>query len=140
MIRRCLGVGVFGGTVVICLAACGFFGGGSAPSPLSYSNGTTLSIDLVVNGSTLLTAAPGAGGEVAVSALPPLPWSVSAQTSSGRVLKSMTVRAGDVTTVGNVQKGDAFRVDLSCGRLDVWTGPPLLGPAPGPGTPGDCNP
>jgi hypothetical protein len=36
-------------------------------------------------------------------------------------------------------KGDGNRVDLSCGRIDVWAGPPLLGPAPGPGTPGDCR-
>lgn len=34
----------------------------------------------------------------------------------------------------------AVRVDLSCGRLDMWSGPPLLGPFPGPGTPSDCNP
>ena len=37
-------------------------------------------------------------------------------------------------------QGDAVRVDLSCGRLDIWSGPPLLGPPPGPGTPGDCTP
>ena len=30
--------------------------------------------------------------------------------------------------------------NLSCGRLDIWSGPPLSGPPPGPGKPGDCAP
>jgi hypothetical protein len=56
----------------------------------------------------------------------------------------MTVKAGDVwqTTPDangrSESKGDAIRVDLSCGLLEVWTGPPLTGPPPGPGTSGDC--
>jgi len=52
----------------------------------------------------------------------------------------MTVRPGDVWETAGQMKGDAVRVDLSCGRLDIWSGPPLLGPAPGPGKPGDCAP
>ncbi len=32
------------------------------------------------------------------------------------------------------------RVDLSCGRIDIWSGTPMMGPAPGPGVPGDCDP
>jgi hypothetical protein len=56
------------------------------------------------------------------------------------VLVSMIVHDGDVVAAADGDKGDANRVDLSCGRLDIWSGPPLLGPAPGPGSPGDCGP
>ena len=57
----------------------------------------------------------------------------------------MTVRQGDVFNTFNpdgllVMKGDAVRVDLSCGVLRIWSGPPLLGGVPGPGSPGDCEP
>ena len=38
------------------------------------------------------------------------------------------------------KKGSGARVDLSCGRLDVWVGPPMHGPFPAPGRPGDCDP
>jgi hypothetical protein len=36
--------------------------------------------------------------------------------------------------------GAGARADLSCGRLDVWVGAPMLGPAPDGGVPGDCEP
>jgi hypothetical protein len=79
------------------------------------------------------------------TSLPALPWAIEARSPSGRVLTSLTVNSGDVWQVtfpdGSVgSKGDAARVDLSCGRLDIWSGPPLAGPAPGPGSPGDCAP
>jgi hypothetical protein len=53
---------------------------------------------------------------------------------SGRVLASMTVHPGDVgnMTGPNGQgeaRGDGVRVDLSCGRLDIWAGPPMTGSA-----------
>jgi hypothetical protein len=70
----------------------------------------------------------------------PLPWSVEARSPSGRLLISMTVRPGDVDGEGTEQRGTGGRVDLSCGRLDIWSGPPMLGPAPGDGMPGDCLP
>ena len=57
----------------------------------------------------------------------------------------LTVSAGDVWSQQNADgsgesKGDGARVDLSCGRIDVWSGTPMMGPAPGPGAPGDCDP
>ena len=124
---------------------------GCAPAPvtpakdLELSNGTTLAVTLVVNEKVIRTFPPGARGAVAPSDLPPLPWDVQARSPSGRVLVSMTVRPGDVqeTTTpggGRAYQGNGVRVDLSCGRLDVWSGPPLLGPAPGPGMPGACEP
>jgi hypothetical protein len=107
---------------------------------LSYSNGTTTAVDIIVNGAKVASLAPGADGTIAAASLPALPWTVFANTSGGRTLEGLTVKPGDVIQNGETQQGVAARVDLSCGRLDLWVGPPLSGPAPGPGTPGDCNP
>ena len=51
------------------------------------------------------------------------------------------VHDGDVysSSDGRQSHGVAARADLSCGRIDLWSGPPLAGPAPNPGTPGDCD-
>jgi hypothetical protein len=117
------------------------------PSPgLSISNGTTLTVTLLVNSTPVGTFPPGTGRDpIPASDLPALPWNVEARSPSGRLLTSMTVQPGDVweTTGPNGegrQKGDGVRVDLSCGRLDIWSGPPMIGPAPGTGSPGDCAP
>ena len=115
------------------------------PHDLVVSNGTTLRVTIVVNGMALRTIQPQTDETVFVKDLPPLPWTVEARTSAGRALLSMSVRAGDVWETtrpdgSHELNGDANRVDLSCGRLDIWSGPPLLGPAPGPGSPGDCSP
>lgn len=113
---------------------------------LAINNSTTLTVGLVVNGSLVASLEPnsclGCGQDDAVPAslLPPLPWHVEARSPSNRVLVTLDVHAGDVDYESNSAKGDGNRVDLSCGRLDIWSGPPLLGPAPGPGTPGDCQP
>jgi hypothetical protein len=118
----------------------------TAPMTLSIANGTTISVQLVVNGSVIETVPPGGYQDPIASPLPPLPWTVEARTTSGRVLEQMTVQAGDVVYATpdpsgtSSAKGDGMRVDLSCGRLDVWSGPPLLGPIPGPGQSGDCAP
>ena len=117
------------------------------PPPLSVSNGTALEVTLVVNGQAVATYGPGEGtsGNGVAGPLPPLPWTVAVTTSTGRVLATMTVNPGDVseTTSGGTQSfsGRMARVDLSCGRLDLWAGGlQPLGPAPGPGVPGDCEP
>jgi len=107
---------------------------------LVVSNQTTLAVTLAVNGNVLRTIQPNTQETLFVKELPPLPWAVEARAPSGRVLTSMTVRPGDVWETAGQMKGDAVRVDLSCGRLDIWSGPPLLGPAPGPGKAGDCAP
>lgn len=118
----------------------------SAKPDLGISNGTTLTVTLVVNGAVVRTVAPGGGvNAIAANDLPALPWAVEARSPSGRVLTSMTVKAGDVQRStepdgSTMYRGAASRVDLSCGRLDIWAGPPLLGPMPGPGVPGDCEP
>jgi hypothetical protein len=107
---------------------------------LVVTNGTTLLVTLVVNGAPVRAVPPHSQEIVLPRDLPPLPWNVETRTSSGRVLSAMTVRAGDVLVTSSYVRGDAVRVDLSCGRLDVVTGPPLAGPSRGLGTPGDCDP
>ena len=133
--------------LVLALASCSFPIGPTptAPDALWVNNGTTLTVDVVVNGALKRSVSAHSQQSISASALPQLPWSVEVRTQSGRVLTSLTVRAGDVleTTApdgSHIFKGDASRVDLSCGRLDVWAGPPLAGPSPGPGKPGDCDP
>ena len=128
--------------------------GSGAPTSvpgLSIQNGTTLEVSLVVNGVVVRTIGPGGclgcggGAGIAAAELPALPWNVAVRTPSGRELTTLTVHEGDVAETsspggGGSSRGVAARVDLSCGRLDVWAGPPIAGPAPGSGSPGDCEP
>jgi hypothetical protein len=113
---------------------------------LSVNNSTTLAVNLVVNGQLIAQLDPsmclGCSEDDAVPAslLPPLPWQAEVRSPTGRVLVSLTVYEGDVDYESHSSKGVANRVDLSCGRIDLWSGPPLLGPAPGPGASGDCRP
>lgn len=110
---------------------------------LRVSNQTALVVTVFVNGGVLVSVPPGEVRAVFVSGGAG-PWAVESRTPSGRVLSSMTVRPGDVSEASSdgsrTQRGAAVRVDLSCGRLDMWSGPPLAGPVPGPGKPGDCEP
>ena len=122
-----------------------------APSPaavprigLFVSNGTPLTVTIVVNGTPVATSSPGSPPEVPRSALPPLPWSVAATTASGRVLTTMSVSVADATPSDpNMHVIPMGRVDLSCGRLTLWAGDdPPSGPVPPSlaGSPGDCAP
>ena len=112
---------------------------------LNVSNSTTIPVVLTVNGAPGRPIAAGQGADLGLVDLGPLPWAAQVRTGSGRVLVELTVRAGDVWTQDNGDgsggaKGDGARVDLSCGQIDVWSGPPMMGPVPGPGLPGDCDP
>jgi hypothetical protein len=113
---------------------------------LAVNNSTTLTVGLMVNGSLIASLEPntclGCGQDdgVPASLLPPLPWHAEVRSPSGRVLVSLTVRDGDVDYESSSDKGDASRVDLSCGQIDLWSGPPILGGPAGSGTPGDCRP
>jgi hypothetical protein len=114
------------------------------PMKLSVQNGTTLEVTLVVNGAVIEKLPPGDYEDPIKASLPPLPWSVEARSPSGRVLSTMTVKEGDYQVThlpdgGGSAKGDAVRVDLSCGRLDVWYGTPMLGGTFMPGQSGDCD-
>lgn len=112
---------------------------------LGVSNETTLPATLTVNGTLVQEMEPGAAADLPAARLPGLPWVAQVRTTSGRVLVALTVRAGDVWVERNADgstsaKVDAARVDLSCGRIDIWSGQPMSGPAPGTGVPGDCAP
>ena len=128
--------------VLVLLSACT---SGAEPSPgLHVANGTPLTVTLVVNGQRVADfPAWGPEPSIDVATLPPLPWTVEARSPSGRVLASMHVEPGQVSSSGNSFTGVMGRVDLSCGRLTIWAGDaPPLGPAPDPaaGTPNDCAP
>ena len=110
---------------------------------LNIENDTTIAVTLVVNGKVIETVPAGGYEDPIKAELPGLPWNVETRSPSGRVLSSMTVMQATSgrqpsPTAACETKGDAVRVDLSCGRLDVWSGPPLLGPASVPGQSGDC--
>ena len=118
-----------------------------AHPPLSIGNGTTLRVTLLVNGESVATFAPGAYADpITGITLPDLPWTVEARTDGGRVLVSFTVELGTVSATAfpggpASTRGAGARADLSCGRLDVWSGPPMLGPMPPDSfPPGDCDP
>lgn len=112
---------------------------------LDLSNGTQLALVLVVNGQIIDGPLGNGLHEFAAAQLPPLPWTIDVRAPAGRPLLALTVHAGDVsskatTNGGTESRGVGARVDLSCGRVDLYSGPPILGPPPGPGVPGDCGP
>jgi hypothetical protein len=135
------------------LAACqppsaGVLPSGAVPDAdmtLQVSNETTVLLALVVNGKVIGPVQPGAQLEFRSTDLRPLPWAAEVRLGTGRAVVSLTVRSGDVQiqrdSSGGItsEKSDGARADLSCGRIDLWSGAPLLGPARGPGTPGDCD-
>src|SRR5215218_3046582 len=92
------------------------------------SNGTTLAVVVTINspdGGASVNVAPGRSMELDPSRRPQLPWTVEARTESGRLLTAMTVLPGQVTRTthpdGSVEMTGALgRVDLSCGRLEIW--------------------
>jgi hypothetical protein len=121
--------------------------GPSGPPTLGVANGTTLNVSLFVNGRHVGDYPPG-GPDASIdpASLPSLPWTVEARSPSGRVLTSMTVATGQVSTTtgpgGETEySGTLGRVDLSCGRLTIWAGdvtPSGPAPPPSPGQAGDC--
>jgi len=138
--------------LIVGLAACTTTSPGPTANPLpqlGISNGTTLTVTLVVNGRPIGDFPPrGPAPTIDVATLPALPWTVEARSSSGRVLTSMEVSSGQVWRTtdpdGAVEHSGTFgRVDLSCGRLTIWSGnvqPSGPAPAASPGTVGDCLP
>ena len=136
--------------ITIVVAGCSMLPAGTNVVPassmtLNVSNGSTLAVALAVNGTVVDKIGPHeTRSDIPASKLPDLPWSVEVRSPSGRVLASLVVRDGDVASFsepgGAGVRGDAQRVDLSCGRIDVWSGPPMAGPSAGAGVPGDCDP
>ena len=126
------------------LAACGPAVVAVAKPGLHVANGTLLTVTLFVNGQPVADYLRGAPEpSIDPAALPPLPWTVEARSPSGRLLTSMLVAPGEVTSGGDIHQIPAGRIDLSCGRLTIYagdyapSGPP---PPPSPGMAGDCAP
>jgi hypothetical protein len=113
---------------------------------LELSNGSTLRVMLAVNGGPARAIPAGGEANLGVVDLGPVPWSAVLTTGSGRTLLTLAVRPGDVAVEnagggGSSSRGVGVRADLSCGRIDLWSGPPMMGPAPPPSfEPGDCDP
>ena len=100
------------GFLLVLLGGCGVTspsapaGISTTPSPpsatpslspsLHLTNGTTLTVTLVVNGQRVGDVPPGSPlPRIDVFDLPPVPWVVQARSPSGRVLVSMQVQPGD---------------------------------------------
>ena len=103
--------------------------GPSSPTPpllpmVTLANGTTIPVAVTINGALVGTVPPGTTKDPIPATLPARPWIVEARSSSGRVLATLTVSAEDSISANS---GVAVREDLACGRLDLWSGPPLLG-------------
>ena len=102
-------------------------------SAVHVDNGATLAVSVLINDHRVAGVPPTTYGVVVDAAQVSVPpWLVETRTSGGRVLGTLTI---PVTTVDY-----GLRLDLSCGRLDVWFGALLAGGFPGPGPPGDCTP
>jgi hypothetical protein len=126
----------------------------SSPAPpsvvnlpsLHVDNGSALLLTVVVNGNALERHAPAHGNtEFPSELLGAPPWSIDLETQSGRSVLTIQIAPEAIwKTIAPdghvVDHGAGKRVDLSCGRIDIWMGVPLLGPVPGPGQPGDCDP
>jgi hypothetical protein len=112
----------------------------SAPNPnLAVSNGTTLTVTVLVNGQRIGDFPPDRPDpNVDVAGLPPLPWNVEVRSPSGRLIVAFPVRRGSEPQYNSA----AVFVDLSCGRLWLSVGAvvPDAPVPPSPGKPGDCAP
>jgi hypothetical protein len=107
---------------------------------LSVSNLTDRQLELFVNDGRVAVLDPASSKGVPAGQLPAMPWDAQVRLPTGRVLLELTIRSGSFVRNANGGSGPGTRVDLSCGRIDLWSGFPLMGPVPGPGVPGDCDP
>ena len=121
------------------IAGCGLLPSASSARDLHVENGTTRAITVLVDGAVVATVAAGQSATVAEGSLPGGVWSVEARLPGGRTVLRGQVDRSRASQTDNSGSGSGVRVDLSCGRLDIWVGVPMMGPAPEPGAPGDCN-
>ena len=116
-----------------------------APIVLGFENSTDLAVTLSMNGTPIeVLNAKVSDKEIRLASLPPLPWVIEVRTTSGRVVLSLTVGPTEASVQavdGTSWSGKVAEIDLSCGRLRIWTGShEPSGPVPGSGSPGDCVP
>ena len=128
---------------------CGDGGGADQPAlgavpdaemSLTANNQSDRGLELYVNGGKIADVAAKSGPTFKAQDLPPLPWAAELRLPTGRTLLTLTVTSGSVVRTANGSRSPGSRVDLSCGRIELFAIYPLLGPAPGPGRPGDCGP
>ena len=137
--RRLLGLTT---AMVVALAACGGQSATASPSrtfvpSAGLPNGSTIPIAIAVNGTVLVTVPAKTTLGLSEASLPARPWTVEVRSPSGRVLSTMTVSTTDQSSA---YSGQLARVDLPCGRIDVWTGGMQpLGPAFSPDMSKSCD-
>lgn len=142
--RRALGLMA---AAALALAACGSPSATASSTPtevptepfpaVSISNETTIPIAIAVNGMVLVTVPAGTADGLSQSSPPSRPWTVEARSPTGQVLATMTVSATDQSSTDS---GGFARVDLPCGRIDLWTGGQQpLGPAFSPDMSKSCD-
>ena len=132
------------------LAGCGSIPGVGPADPASIpafgaTNGTRLDIGLFVNGQLVAKLSPGQSIDSSTTPMPPLPWSVEARSTTGRVLGSTSVQPGSATCIpveGGAERcsGALILVTLVCGRFDFFAGTVPAIPAPMPGVGEPCEP
>jgi hypothetical protein len=141
-VRRVL---VVAACVAMLIASCAFVPG-IGNDRIHVVNSTTLLVTLVVNGRQIAVVQPSAGADAGPSELGSMPWHAVVRTASGRELVTIDVAPGSVQDVHNADgtgsySAPAARIDLSCGQIRLYAGRIMPGgPAPGPGSPGDCLP
>lgn len=145
--RSCLRVAL---VALLALTAVGCGGPGPTQLPLgpvpdaemsvTANNQSGRTIELFVNGSKITDVAATSQLTIQARDLPPLPWAAELRLPTGRTLLELTITSGSVVRLESGSGGVGTRVDLSCGRIELWAVFPLGGPPPGPGRPGDCGP
>jgi hypothetical protein len=111
-----------------------------AEMSLTANNQSDRTLELFVNGSKITDVAATTQSTIEAHDLPPFPWAAELRLPTGRSLLALTVTSGSVVRLASGTGSVGTRVDLSCGRIELWAVIPLGGPAPGPGRPGDCGP
>lgn len=105
--------------------------------PLGISNESSITVTLVVNGARIEDIPARTADSPVKAALPDLPWTVEVRSPSGRTLASLEVPETAKVSITSTS-GMAVRKDLDCGRIDLYAGPPLLGPPYTGGVDGSC--
>ena len=107
---------------------------------LTANNQSDRSLELFVNDGKVADVAAKSQLTIQAKDLHPLPWAAELRLPTGRTLLELTITSGSVVRLENGSRSVGTRVDLSCGRIELWAVFPLGGPAPGSGRPGDCGP
>ena len=131
----------------VIVAACSGASPASSLGPaydVLVNNATPLNLVVQVNGQRAGSVGPMAQRSISALTLPALPWTVEVDAANGRAILSFPVEADSVSADSGMASAEVIHgagefVNLSCGRIDAWVGPPLLGPPPPPSVP-PCGP